>query len=253
MIKFFKHIRKALMEEGKFNKYLLYAIGEIILVVIGILIALQINNWNEIRLQRNEESDYLDDLKIEFTRNLSRLVELREQNNSHLENALKIANYVENGDLTLSESEFNICLFNSLLPEVQYRPSPGILNEILNSGKLGIISNTDLRTKLSAWEGVILKVRFQEDEHNLTRLKLLDKIYTDGNFRGGYLVTDYDLFALNPKTSDVYNRDLSQTQEFDNLLSVFYLTGKFLNDSYYQELKTNIEDILELIEYEKKL
>ena len=81
----------------------------------------------------------------------------------------------------------------------------------------------------------------------------MDKIYTDGNFRGGYLVTDYDSFALNPKTSDVYNRDLSQTQEFDNLLSVFYLTGKFLNDSYYQELKTNIEDILELIEYEKKL
>ncbi|WP_243471151.1 DUF6090 family protein [Winogradskyella sp. MH6] len=47
MIKFFRHIRKNLINEGKTSKYLKYALGEIILVVIGILIALQINNWNE--------------------------------------------------------------------------------------------------------------------------------------------------------------------------------------------------------------
>jgi len=49
MIKFFRHIRQRLVSENKFSKYLLYAIGEIVLVVIGILIALQINNWNENR------------------------------------------------------------------------------------------------------------------------------------------------------------------------------------------------------------
>ena len=53
MIKFFRHIRKNLLNEGKTSKYLKYAIGEIILVVIGILIALQINNWNE--KKANEE------------------------------------------------------------------------------------------------------------------------------------------------------------------------------------------------------
>ena len=51
MIKFFRKIRQRLLTENKISKYLVYAIGEIILVVIGILIALQINNWNE---QRNE-------------------------------------------------------------------------------------------------------------------------------------------------------------------------------------------------------
>jgi hypothetical protein len=54
MIKFFRKIRQRLLTENKFSKYLLYAIGEIILVVIGILIALQINNWNEKRLQKQE-------------------------------------------------------------------------------------------------------------------------------------------------------------------------------------------------------
>ena len=47
MIKFFRKIRKSLLTENRFSKYLLYAIGEIILVIIGILFALQINNWNE--------------------------------------------------------------------------------------------------------------------------------------------------------------------------------------------------------------
>ncbi|WP_411767609.1 DUF6090 family protein [Winogradskyella sp. A3E31] len=52
MIKFFRKIRQKLLTENKFSKYLFYAIGEIVLVVIGILIALQINNWNENRKQQ---------------------------------------------------------------------------------------------------------------------------------------------------------------------------------------------------------
>jgi len=52
MIKFFRHIRKSLIEQNKMGKYFKYAIGEIILVVIGILIALQINNWNHLEAKR---------------------------------------------------------------------------------------------------------------------------------------------------------------------------------------------------------
>ena len=53
MIKFFRHIRKSLLMENKTGKYLKYAIGEIVLVVIGILIALSINNWNEQKKENN--------------------------------------------------------------------------------------------------------------------------------------------------------------------------------------------------------
>ncbi|MEM6516972.1 MAG: DUF6090 family protein, partial [Bacteroidota bacterium] len=59
MIKFFRNIRKTLLTENRFNKYLLYAIGEIVLVVIGILIALQINNWNENRKDNNVEQEVI--------------------------------------------------------------------------------------------------------------------------------------------------------------------------------------------------
>ena len=63
MIKFFRKIRYNLMETGKTGKYFKYAIGEIILVVIGILIALQINNWNESRKERIKEKAYLTRIK----------------------------------------------------------------------------------------------------------------------------------------------------------------------------------------------
>jgi len=68
MLKFFRHIRKKLIEQDNIRKYLLYAIGEILLVVIGILLALQVNTWNENRKIANEEqailTRLLDDLKL---------------------------------------------------------------------------------------------------------------------------------------------------------------------------------------------
>ena len=64
MIKFFRKIRERLLTENKFSKYLLYAIGEIALVVIGILIALQINNSNENRIQENELGDLMKSISI---------------------------------------------------------------------------------------------------------------------------------------------------------------------------------------------
>lgn len=66
MIKFFRRIRQRLLSENKFNRYLIYAIGEIILVVIGILIALSINNWNLDRKQHLAEKEFLQGIKADL-------------------------------------------------------------------------------------------------------------------------------------------------------------------------------------------
>lgn len=68
MIKLFRKIRQAILAENKISKYLIYAIGEIILVVIGILIALQINNWNEQRKTVQLAKNYLTDIKKDLIR-----------------------------------------------------------------------------------------------------------------------------------------------------------------------------------------
>jgi len=84
MIKFFRHIRQKLLEENRFSKYLLYAIGEIILVVIGILIALQLNTWNEKRQNEAYEREILllinQNLKNDSIALSNQLYSLRESN-----------------------------------------------------------------------------------------------------------------------------------------------------------------------------
>jgi len=71
MLTFFRRIRKGLLEGGRTSKYLLYAIGEIALVVIGILIALQINNWNEWRKDRSKESEVLEEVAQNIESNIA--------------------------------------------------------------------------------------------------------------------------------------------------------------------------------------
>ena len=66
MIRFFRQIRQRLLTDNKFSKYLLYAVGEVLLVVIGILIALQIDNWNDQRKLRNLEIKTLKELSSDL-------------------------------------------------------------------------------------------------------------------------------------------------------------------------------------------
>ena len=66
MLKFFRQIRQRLIRENRFSKYLLYAIGEVVLIVIGIWIALQLNNWNSERLDQIESNKYLAKLEQEM-------------------------------------------------------------------------------------------------------------------------------------------------------------------------------------------
>jgi len=85
MIKFFRNIRKNMVNEGKTTKYIKYAIGEIILVVIGILIALQVNNWNQLRNDKKFEITMLQEIKsslesdLDYSEMINRRVRTKEE------------------------------------------------------------------------------------------------------------------------------------------------------------------------------
>ena len=76
MIKFFNKIRKQLLDENKTGRYLKYAVGEIVLVMIGILLALQVNNWNNNRELKKKEHKVMESLHKEFSENLVRFDEI---------------------------------------------------------------------------------------------------------------------------------------------------------------------------------
>ena len=73
MVRIFSKLRKSLLKEGKTARYFKYALGEILLVVIGILLALQVNNWNEWRIERDEEQMVLRQLQDDYRANLAQL------------------------------------------------------------------------------------------------------------------------------------------------------------------------------------
>lgn len=103
MIKFFRKIRQKLLTENKFSKYLIYAIGEIILVVIGILIALQINNNNETKKSNKRLDNYEQSLITELNDDLKSLNELDSLCNIYLESIKNYNDYynTKNPDINI--------------------------------------------------------------------------------------------------------------------------------------------------------
>ena len=93
MIKFFRRTRQNLLNEGKTSKYLNYAIGEIILVVIGILIAVSINNWNQGKVAKNSELNFYKNTKqqlLDDANNIKSQIEYSSKNLEEFKYAIKI-------------------------------------------------------------------------------------------------------------------------------------------------------------------
>ncbi len=149
MIKFFRKIRQKLLTENKFSTYLLYAIGEIILVVIGILIALQINNWNEERKQNQLEVVYLNRLHNELKKDIvtfSNEIKRLEKNNEKIinfSNVLKDKNYSDSLLVTIT-NEYMI--FGTIYP--MFNPSTSTFEDLSSTGNLSVISNTEIRDSI---------------------------------------------------------------------------------------------------------
>jgi hypothetical protein len=150
MFTFLRKIRQSLISSGSTGKYLIYALGEIVLVVIGILIALQINNWNQSRLERNKEELLLKEIHADFI-----------NNKEEFKNTVRYYDRVRQNYTTLIKSfpieprNFNVDSMSSLL----YRTNTtldadifqGSITALINSSSFAIISNPELRTLLVQW------------------------------------------------------------------------------------------------------
>ena len=153
-----------MLTENKFSKYLIYAMGEIVLVVIGILIALSINNWNENRKETDFEQKILKELNSDFFYNKSELNK----------NVIKATTLAQNSDsllalFNLPKDEINPSKFFKYMRKLggysTFNPSNGALNTLISSGKLYIIKNDSLRKHLARWTGMLEDVK--EDEKRL--------------------------------------------------------------------------------------
>ena len=253
MLRFFRKIRRNLIAEGRFSKYLIYAIGEIALVVIGILIALAINNWNENRIIEKREQFYLAGLKDEFEQNKIKLQNLIEVNRLNYQNSKKIASLIGNSEELKDEESLSEMLFNSFSYEIAYNPNNSLLIELINSGRLKDISNPELRKHLTTWDSFIQSIRNQENTLKTQRDEVLDLFRgNDASIRTILDQTGVSTkeMALKKSTEDYSNLELIQSREFENNLMIFILTGIATETSHYVPLMQEIDTILSLINTE---
>lgn len=137
------------MKKNKTEKYLKYAIGEIILVVIGILIALQINNWNEERKNKIKESAYLEGIKSDLTRDIKYIQFLIPKNSTWTQNYAKLDSLAKLKSKKIFEIEFSE-IFNLSRQIYTFYPGVGSYSSLISENSAGLISNKELLMKLKS-------------------------------------------------------------------------------------------------------
>lgn len=211
MIKFFRKIRQKMLTENKFSKYLIYAIGEIILVVIGILIALSINNWNEERKYRNLEIVTL----IEIQKGLKQAKKENERSeNANLET---IKSYEVLLDHIEKKTPYNESLnfhFSNLLswqePDFNYSGF-----ELFKNRGSDLISNDSIRIKLLyIYEE---KIQYLVNDHNKTEWNYNNIVMTP------FFTNNFEIDMQNRMAIPNDYLELMNSQQFKNKLT--YLIG----------------------------
>lgn len=163
------------METGKTTKYLKYAIGEIVLVVIGILIALQINTWNQQRKENTTEQVILKRLQKEYKINKEQLQDKIEIRNIVIENCTALLGYYN--DPTRAEQDSIIFKLSKIMTPTSFDP---IQNDLVESGTLEIIKSEELKQLLIQWSTDIIQLQETEQMffryHEQNVLPHLDKL-----------------------------------------------------------------------------
>lgn len=164
MIQFFRRIRKALLSEGKTAQYLKYAIGEIALVVIGILLALQINNWNQANKDDKALKEYLVKIQshtLEDIRKLDTVSMYRTQLAELCKKArVRILDKTEDEDLIL----FMSC--GAAFADYYFKPNTGGYEALKNSAYFGKINNTPLDSLLTRYHSLVDDISENERSYN---------------------------------------------------------------------------------------
>ena len=244
MIPFFRKIRKKLADDNQFFKYSRYAIGEIVLVVIGILIALQINNWNEERIKRKKEFVYLKEIHknlIQDTIRINQVLGFNASKSNAIDETFKLFEKSSKGNFNLNDfagrmnplSQFNIFI-----------PVRIAFTNLLDVEKIDLISDLELRTKLSEY--------YNEDYETGTQevTKLRTRAFTE--YAGRELTTQEFVRFRSDAYVQIKTNEMSEIYKDETM--IYHLMNMDVTIDYHNGelnyIKQQIKDLLSLMETE---
>ncbi|PWK17763.1 DUF6090 family protein [Xanthomarina spongicola] len=254
MIKFFRKLRENMIKENRVSKYILYAIGEIILVVIGILIALQINNTNEANKARVKELHYLKNIKTDLLLNIDNINSFIETRETKIKSANIVLEYYEGKPLS-NLNDFNKNILNVYIWHKFYQINNTFL-ELTNSGNLATISNDSIKNGLLNIDALYKELKGEEEHYRFDTEVLLYE-------------PSFNVLDLNPLTKkfmyDVSNGQAGENTEiprenFETLLKDTKHKNGFVMAVYeftvmngqLATMKNMSEELIQLIDKELK-
>jgi len=259
MIKFFRKIRQSLLSENKFSRYLIYAIGEIVLVVIGILIALSINNNNEDKKARKQEIKCLKNLQIDIQKELDNNDTIISFRDKKAKAGVRMLSYQK------LESTQDIFEFEGTIQTIfwwtTFIPTNNTYKELISSGKLNYIKSDSIKNYLLELDKKYISIA--NAEHHM-RSEFDKYLYDVSIFNGDMLnVMDLQLSAEESKivlkdpaqipVNDIipqYLRLLENTT-FINGVKLSIMNNIFIKNNHI-ELTSHLEKLNQLIKDDLK-
>jgi hypothetical protein len=260
MIRFFRNLRRSLAGTGNTGKYLKYALGEIILVVLGILIALQIDTRNQNRQDRRQEQVVLSQLLDEYTSNLEQLNSKMYIRREVIKSAYILLQYRKTEPDRIHPDSFNLYL-SRVITRPTFDPVLGVTNELSNSGKLYLIRNATLRNRLASFSSLLNEVHEEEqvifadvqtkftpfirEQYQLGRV--LSEFLQDEAFTSHFtLSTTQDYDNIRDMFGQTDLKPILQHPDFEDHLAEM-ITNTIYTNQQSQGVLEKIEEILALI------
>jgi len=253
MIKFFRKFRQSMIQENKVIKYVLYAVGEIVLVVIGILIALNINNNNEANKTRDTELRYLGNIKNDLNLTINSLDDYMGIRTEQIAAANTVLDH-HNGRPISNFVEFNMqCI--SIYIWQRFNLSDNTFQELVNSGNLALISNDSIKNLLLNLESKYKEMKdgedhFRYDTENLLYKSVYAKLDMDPTVRNFYYqVTQGQQGEDVPLNKELFSGILNSLEHKNGMVMAVAEFGNML--MRFGEMKAMALELIQLIDQEQ--
>lgn len=178
MLKFFRRIRQNLLVSGHTKKYLWYAVGEIVLVVIGILIALQINNWNQNRINKQLERNYLENMMVNIQNDIRRMDAIVLDRYEGKMEGLTLAKAYNKGTLQVADTlDFLLkASYGAVFSNGVNFFSNQTFDELISTGNLQLIRDNELKTQINNYYGFVHNQVLNISHYKTDYIKMINSL-----------------------------------------------------------------------------
>lgn len=231
-MKLFRKIRQALIKEGNLKRYLLYAIGEILLVMIGISLAFQLDNWNENRIKKNAEIKYYENIRDQIADDKALVTRQIHFNNRYMAQFNYANEILETNDRTRMDTLGLIV--RNLTQYSDFDKKGNIYETLVNSGEIKLLRNHTIVNSI------------RELEERYAYMNRMENIHYDAMMK-------YVIPSINPvlkfSSLDVKKPDQIFTYEFQNMIIMLIKVMEEKDDTYNDAIR-EIDLVIALVNEE---